>query len=62
MSRYGSRKFILALLSLVSASWLVACGAITPDVYRYVVLGTVGAYITGNVLQKWVVGKTEVSQ
>lgn len=58
MSRYASRKFLLALLSLISATWLVATGAITPDVYKYVVLGTAGAYITGNVVQKWVEKKT----
>ena len=52
-TRYASRKFILAMLSLASATWLVATGAITPAVYQYVVLGTVGAYITGNVGQKW---------
>jgi len=53
-NRYASRKFILAMLSLASATWLVSSGAITPGVYQYVVLGTVGVYITGNVSQKWV--------
>lgn len=66
MSRYASRKFILALLSLASVTWLVASGAITPVVYQYVVLGTVGAYITGNVGQKWLEAraakKAEASQ
>ena len=61
-NRYASRKFLLALLSLVSATGLVATGAITPDVYQYVVLGTVGAYIAGNVGQKWVDKKTGASQ
>ena len=58
-SRYASRKFILALLALASATWLVAAGLITPGVYQYVVLGTVGAYITGNVSQKWVEKQAE---
>jgi len=53
-NRYASRKFILAMLSLASATWLVSSGTITPGVYQYVVLGTVGVYITGNVSQKWV--------
>jgi uncharacterized membrane protein YeaQ/YmgE (transglycosylase-associated protein family) len=61
-SRYRSRKFILALLALVSATGLVAAGLITPGVYQYVVLGTVGAYITGNVSQKWVEKKAEATQ
>ena len=52
MNRYGSRKFLLAAAALGSATWLVAAGAITPVVYQYVVLGTVGAYIAGNVAQK----------
>jgi len=61
-TRYASRKFILAMLSLASATWLVSTGAITPLVYQYVVLGTVGAYITGNVGQKWLTQKAEAAQ
>lgn len=61
-SRYRSRKFILALLALISATGLVAAGLITPGVFQYVVLGTVGAYITGNVSQKWVEKKAEATQ
>lgn len=56
-SRYASRKFILAGAALASATWLVSGGAITPAEYQAVVLGTVGAYIAGNVWQKWVAGK-----
>ena len=54
MTRYGSRKFIMAFLALASATWLVSIGAITPAVYQAVVLGTVGVYVAGNVGQKWV--------
>ena len=54
MTRYASRKFILALLALASATYLVAFGAITPAVYQGVVVATVGVYIAGNVGQKWV--------
>lgn len=65
-TRYASRKFILAMLSLASATWLVSSDAITPVVYQYVVLGTVGVYITGNVGQKWLEAqaakKAEASQ
>jgi hypothetical protein len=50
--RYASRKFILAALSLASATGLVAFGLIADGVYSAVVIATVGAYITGNVAQK----------
>lgn len=50
--KYGSRKFILALLTLVSATWLVYGRHIADGVYSAVVVATVGAYIIGNVAQK----------
>ncbi len=52
MSRYASRKFLLALLSLASATGLVWSGQIADGVYSAVVIATVGAYIAGNVTQK----------
>lgn len=52
MLRYLSRKFILSVLSLLSATALVACGGIADGVYSAVVIATVGAYIAGNVAQK----------
>ena len=52
MNRVGGRKFALALISLVSTSWLVWAGHITDGVYSAVMIATVGAYITGNVVQK----------
>ena len=55
MNRYGSRKFILACASLLSATGLVAAGSIADGVYSAVVIATVGAYIAGNVAQKVVV-------
>ena len=54
VNRYASRKFLLAAAALACATWLMSVFAITPEVYQWVVLGTVGAYITGNVGQKWV--------
>lgn len=50
--RYGSRKFILAMLSLASANVLVWFGKIDPGVYSAVLIATVAAYIAGNVAQK----------
>lgn len=52
MIRYASRKFILALLTLASATWLVYSCHIADGVYSAVVIATVGAYIVGNVAQK----------
>ena len=51
-TRYASRKFILALMALCSATALVLQGAIADGVYSAVVIATVGAYIAGNVAQK----------
>lgn len=59
MIRYASRKFILALLSLACAIWLVWEKAITTGDYKAVVIGTVGAYIPGNVAQKAVAKNVE---
>jgi hypothetical protein len=51
-SKYLSRKFLLALLALASATWLVYTQHIADGVYSAVVIATVGAYIVGNVAQK----------
>ena len=52
LARLSSRKFILSVLSLISATGLVWAGHISDGVYSAVMLATVAAYITGNVLQK----------
>lgn len=52
MEHLGGRKFVLALLSMVSASVLVWFGRITPEVYGTVMLAVAGAYSAANVLQK----------
>ena len=49
---YGSRKFIVAALSLASASALCWYGRIADGVYSAVVIATVGAYLAANVAQK----------
>jgi len=50
--RLTSRKFIVALLSLASCSILCWYGRIESGVFATVVVATVGAYLTSNVLQK----------
>lgn len=58
MTRYGSRKFILACASLLSATVLVWFGHISDGVYSAIMIATVGAYVTANVGQK-VLDKTQ---
>lgn len=52
MNRLTSRKFILAVLSVASATGLCLGGYILEGVYSAVMLGTVGAYLAANVTQK----------
>ena len=52
MTLIGYRKFILAILSLVSATGLVAFERIGEGTYAAVIVATVGAFITANVVQK----------
>ena len=51
MNRLNSRKFILALLSLLITSVLVYLDKISDGVYSTVIIATIGAYLTANVLQ-----------
>lgn len=53
MEHLKSRKFLLALLSGLSAHYLCATGKIADGVYSAVMIATVAAYITGNVAQKF---------
>lgn len=52
ISAIGGRKFLLALLSLASATVLVWTGRIADGVYSAVVIATVAGYVTSNVVQK----------
>lgn len=51
-NRFASRKFIVSLAALASATGLVAAGCIADGVYATVVVATVGGYLTANVMQK----------
>lgn len=48
----GGRKFIASVLALVAEHHALFEKLITSGDYKVLVLGTVGAYITGNVIQK----------
>lgn len=59
MKQFLSRKFLLALFTLVSASYLVYNKNISDGVYSSVVIACVAAYITGNVAQKKIFDNTQ---
>lgn len=52
MPNYLSRKFLIALAVVASATWLVATGYIADGVYSAVVIATVTGYYAANVTQK----------
>lgn len=53
-TRYNSRKFIIAAMAIVSVSTLVYLKLIDGGVYATVMVATIGAYLTANVVQKQV--------
>ena len=48
----GGRRFFISLGCCAINTWLVKDGVISDVVYQWIILGTVGAFITGNVGQK----------
>jgi hypothetical protein len=48
----GGRRFLLTVATQVSVTILVWFGKSSDDVFSVLVLGTVGAYIAGNTVQK----------
>ena len=48
----NGRKFTLSLVVFWTSTFLLTLDYITPEIWSMVVLGTVGAYIAGNVAQK----------
>jgi len=51
-SRFSSRKFVLAVLALASATLLCWFGRIADGVYSAVAIATIGGYLAANVSQK----------
>lgn len=52
MTRYASRKFVVAMAAIASASWLVYAGHIADGVYSAVVIAAVTGYLAANVTHK----------
>lgn len=52
MEAVGGRRFFLTVGAGGVTSILVWYAKITPEIYRDVILGTVGIYIAGNTFQK----------
>ncbi len=50
-SRYGGTRFLLALGCCVVNTLLLIFGYINEGTYQLLILGTVGAYITGHTVQ-----------
>lgn len=48
----GGRRFMMSMLIGISTTLLTYFAKIDGSTYSLVILGTVGAYITGNTIQK----------
>ncbi len=45
---WGGRSFVLTVGCGFVCTLLVICGTISEQVFQYIIIGTVGAFITGN--------------
>lgn len=54
-----SRKFLLSLTAVLSATWLVYSGHIADGVYSAVVIASVSGYLAANVTQKATSGENK---
>lgn len=61
MHSYGGRRFLLVLVCALTYTALLIGGYIDPTTYRDLQVLTVGAYIAGNVAQKYSENKNGVS-
>ena len=52
LARYTSRKFVLAILAVLSSTVLVWQAKISDGVYSSVMIAIIAAYYTANVTQK----------
>lgn len=51
-SAIGGRRFLMTMGCGISCTVLVWFGKITPEVFQYIVIGTIAVYIGGNTTQK----------
>ena len=59
MRHLASRKFLLCVTTVASATWLTAAGHIADGVYSAVVIAAVGGYLAANVTQKATAKETQ---
>lgn len=59
MNKYGSRKFIIAMIAIASADALACLHIIDAAVWGTTVGGVIALYVAGNVSQKAVVKSAE---
>jgi hypothetical protein len=61
LTKYGGRRFLLCLGCGMATTLLQLCGKLDPagSTYALVIVGTIGAYITGNVAQKHIEAKSD---
>ena len=52
MIRYASRKFLIAIATLVCAQWSLPEALISGEQYKVIVIGIIGLYGLANVSQK----------
>lgn len=50
--RWGGRRFLLCVSTQVSVTTLKWAGKIGDEVFGLVILGTVGAFVAGNIAQR----------
>lgn len=50
--RWGGRRFLLCVATQVSMTALKWAGKIGDEVFGLVILGTVGAFVAGNIAQR----------
>lgn len=61
INKFGGRKFLLTLGCGLVTSFLAYTHSIDSVAYSMVILGTVGSYIGGNVMQKKHKGENETT-
>lgn len=52
MNKYGSRKFIIAMMALIEAWWVLNDKLIGEETFKAIVIAAIGLYGVANVAQK----------